>query len=121
MYGIKYLYCVNLIVSVVLETTLPTAQIPQATLEIEVSQKIDGIEAGSTPNLLCRLSEPGQIWWQFKEKNVTTIKESEYRGRLDLMHSSRNDTGNYTCKALTNGGELLEKIIPIRIIGKLKK
>lgn len=92
---------------------------PLATLEIESSQKIDGIEAGSTPSLTCKLSEPGQIWWRTKGKNLTTIRESDYRARLDLKKVNRDDRGNYTCTAQTNGGEHLEKVINIRVIGML--
>lgn len=98
-----------------------TLQLP-ASLEIESSQKIDGIEAGSTPSLTCKLSEPGQIWWKTKDKNLTTVRESDYRARLDLKKISRSDRGNYTCIAQTNGGKQLEKTISIRVIepGKIE-
>ncbi|XP_034937017.1 tyrosine-protein phosphatase 69D isoform X2 [Chelonus insularis] len=90
--------------------------LPRATLEIDSSQQIDEIEAGSTPSFICRLSEPGQILWTRNDKNVTTVVESEYKVRLDLKQVSRDDMGNYTCKAKTNGGEYLEKKINIRVI-----
>lgn len=89
-----------------------------ASLEITSSQDIDGIEAGSTPSLICRLSEPGTIFWIAKGKNLTTIRESEFRGRLDIKQASRNDSGDYTCMASTNSGESLDKTIRIRVIGK---
>lgn len=87
-------------------------------LEIESSQKIDGIEAGSTPSLTCKLSEPGQIWWETKNKNLTTIRESDHKVRLDLKKISRNDNGNYSCIAKTNSGKHLDKTISIHVIGK---
>lgn len=80
---------------------------------------MDGIEAGSTPSFICKLSEPSHIWWTFSDKNVTTINESDYRARFDLKIASRKDSGNYTCKAKTYGGEFLEKTISIRVVGKL--
>lgn len=92
--------------------------VPMATLEIESSQEIDGIEAGSTPSFTCKLSEPGRIWWITKGQNLTSVNESEYRERLDLTKASRDHMGNYTCKARTNGGEYLEKMITIRVIGR---
>ncbi|KAK0183353.1 hypothetical protein PV327_001403 [Microctonus hyperodae] len=90
--------------------------VPMATLEIESSQEVDGIEAGSTPSFTCKLSEPGRIWWIAKGQNLTSVNESEYRERLDLTKASRDHMGNYTCKARTNGGEYLEKMITIRVI-----
>lgn len=89
-----------------------------ATLEITASQDLEGIEAGSTPSLICRLNAPGQIWWASNGKNLTTIKDFESGGRLDIKQASRNDTGDYKCMAQTVGGELLEKDVHIRVIGK---
>ncbi|XP_057340259.1 tyrosine-protein phosphatase 69D-like isoform X1 [Microplitis mediator] len=93
-----------------------TQNVPFASIEIEASQQLDGIEAGSTPSFICKLSEPSHIWWTFSDKNVTTINESDYRARFDLKIASRKDSGNYTCKAKTYGGELLEKTISIRVV-----
>ncbi|XP_044012009.1 tyrosine-protein phosphatase 69D isoform X2 [Aphidius gifuensis] len=109
------------VITDILEKKNDTSQLP-ASLEIESSQKIDGIEAGSTPSLTCKLSEPGQIWWKTKDKNLTTIRESDYRVRLDLKKISRNDKGNYSCIAKTNGGKYLEKTISIHVIepGKIE-
>ncbi|XP_063989399.1 tyrosine-protein phosphatase 69D [Diachasmimorpha longicaudata] len=90
--------------------------IPLATLEIEASQKIDGIEANSTPSFTCKLSEPGQIYWIKDDKNLTTIKVSETQARFDLTLARLEDRGNYTCMAVTNGHEKLEKTIGVRVI-----
>ncbi|XP_043676393.1 tyrosine-protein phosphatase 69D-like [Vespula pensylvanica] len=87
-----------------------------ATLEITTSQDINGIEAGSTPSLTCKLSVPGQVWWTTKGNNLTTIKDFEHAGRFDIKKASRNDTGDYKCMARTTEGELLEKEIHIRVI-----
>ncbi|XP_035721716.1 tyrosine-protein phosphatase 69D-like [Vespa mandarinia] len=87
-----------------------------ATLEITTSQDIDGIEAGSTPSLTCKLNVPGQVWWTTKGNNLTTIKDFEHAGRFDIKKASRNDTGDYKCMARTIEGELLEKEIHIRVI-----
>lgn len=90
-----------------------------ASLEIRSSQDIEGIEAGSTPSLLCKLNVPGQVWWSTGGRNLTTIKDFEFMGRLDIKKASRNDTGEYKCSAKTSGGELLEKNIHIRVIGTI--
>ncbi|XP_043501745.1 tyrosine-protein phosphatase 69D-like [Polistes fuscatus] len=87
-----------------------------ATLEITISQDIDGIEADSTPSLTCKLNVPGQVWWTAKGNNLTTIKDFENAGRFDIKKASRNDTGDYKCMARTTEGELLEKEIHIRVI-----
>ncbi|XP_014611442.1 PREDICTED: tyrosine-protein phosphatase 69D isoform X2 [Polistes canadensis] len=87
-----------------------------ATLEITISQDIDGIEADSTPSLTCKLNVPGQVWWTAKGNNLTTIKDFENAGRFDIKKASRNDTGDYKCMARTIEGELLEKEIHIRVI-----
>ncbi|XP_020284869.1 tyrosine-protein phosphatase 69D [Pseudomyrmex gracilis] len=89
---------------------------PTASLEIQSSQDIEGIEAGSTPSLLCKLDVPGQVWWSTGGRNLTTIKDFEYGGRLDIKKASRNDTGDYKCSAQTADGESLEKNIHIRVI-----
>lgn len=86
-------------------------------LEIQSSQDIEGIEAGSTPSLLCKLNVPGHVWWSTDGRNLTTIKDLEYAGRLDIKKASRNDTGDYKCSAQTIDGESLEKNIHIRVIG----
>jgi len=88
-----------------------------ASLDIRSSQDIEGIEAGSTPSLLCKLNVPGQVWWSTDGRNLTTIKDFEYGGRFDIKMASRNDTGDYKCSALTTDGEFLEKNIRIRVIG----
>ncbi|XP_015176074.1 PREDICTED: tyrosine-protein phosphatase 69D [Polistes dominula] len=87
-----------------------------ATLEITISQDVDGIEADSTPSLTCKLNVPGQVWWTAKGNNLTTIKDFENAGRFDIKKASRNDTGDYKCMARTTQGELLEKEIHIRVI-----
>lgn len=87
-----------------------------ATLEITPSQDINGIEAGSTPSLTCKLNVPGQVWWTAKGNNLTTIKDFDHAGRLDIKKVSRKDTGDYKCMARTIEGELLEKEIHIRVI-----
>ncbi|KAL0106185.1 hypothetical protein PUN28_016122 [Cardiocondyla obscurior] len=87
-----------------------------ASLEIRSSQDIEGIEAGSTPSLLCKLNVLGQVWWSTDGRNLTTIKDFEYGGRLDIKKASRNDTGDYKCSAQTIDGEYLEKNIHIRVI-----
>ena len=99
------------------ETTQTTVPKYRATLDIEVSQKLDGIEAGSTPSLICKISEHSHIQWRSKGRNLTTFKDSENRGRIDLKNASRSDTGNYTCVANTSGGEYLEKTVFVRVIG----
>lgn len=88
-----------------------------ASLEIKSSQDVEGIEAGSTPSLICRLNVPGQVWWSTGGRNLTTIKDFESGERLDIKKASRNDTGDYKCEALTAEGETLEKNIHIRVIG----
>lgn len=88
-----------------------------ASLEIKSSQDMEGIEAGSTPSLICRLNVPGQVWWSTGGRNLTTIKDFESGGRLDIKKASRNDTGDYKCVAQTAEGEMLEKDIHIRVIG----
>ncbi|XP_043266767.1 tyrosine-protein phosphatase 69D isoform X2 [Venturia canescens] len=105
-----------------LTTTIRTIT---ATLEIDSSQKIDGIEAGSTPFLICKLSEPGMITWNSDGRNITTIRDLDYstpKGRIDLRQAKRNDTGNYTCTGKTNGGDFLQKTVFVRIIepGKIR-
>lgn len=87
-------------------------------LEITASQDLEGIEAGSTPSLICKLNVPGQIWWTSNGKNLTTIKDYDSGGRLDIKQASRNDTGDYTCMAQTADEELLKKDVHIRVIGK---
>lgn len=87
-------------------------------LEITASQDLEGIEAGSTPSLICKLNVPGQVSWTSNGKNLTTIKDFESGGRLDIKQASRNDTGDYKCVAQTAEGELLEKDVHIRVIGK---
>ncbi|XP_012216219.1 tyrosine-protein phosphatase 69D isoform X2 [Linepithema humile] len=87
-----------------------------ASLEIRSSQDMEGIEAGSTPSLVCKLNVPGQVWWSTGDRNLTTVKDFEYIGRLDIKKASRNDTGEYKCSALTADGESLEKTIHIRVI-----
>ncbi|KMQ95329.1 tyrosine-protein phosphatase 69d-like protein [Lasius niger] len=77
---------------------------------------MEGIEAGSTPSLLCKLNVPGQVWWSTDGRNLTTIKDLEYAGRFDIKKASRNDTGDYKCSAQTVDGESLEKNIHIRVI-----
>ncbi|KAG7207852.1 hypothetical protein KM043_009453 [Ampulex compressa] len=86
------------------------------TLEITASQNVEGIEAGSTPSVICKLNVPGHIWWSLNGRNLTTIKDYELGGRLDIKKASRNDTGDYKCMALTMDGELLEKDVHIRVI-----
>ncbi|XP_066594024.1 tyrosine-protein phosphatase 69D isoform X2 [Prorops nasuta] len=86
------------------------------TLNITVSQNNDGIEAGSTPSLMCKLNIPGFVWWSRNEKNLTTINDFDNHGRLDIKKANRNDTGNYTCNAKTNNGKFLKETIQIRII-----
>lgn len=88
-------------------------------MDIQSSQDINGIEAGSTPSLLCKLDVPGQVWWSSGGRNLTTIKDFEYGGRLDIKKASRNDTGDYKCSAQTADGELLEKDIHIEVIGNI--
>lgn len=88
-----------------------------ASLKIRSSQDMEGIEAGSTPSLICTLNVPGQVWWSTDGRNLTTIKDFEFGGRLDIKKASRNDTGDYKCMAQTTEGELLEKNIHIRVIG----
>ncbi|XP_043249228.1 tyrosine-protein phosphatase 69D-like isoform X1 [Colletes gigas] len=87
-----------------------------STLEITASQDLEGIEAGSTPSLICKLNVLGQIWWTSNGRNLTTIKDYESGGRLDIKQASRNDTGDYKCVAQTVDGELLEKDVHIRVI-----
>lgn len=87
-----------------------------ASLEIRSSQDSEGIEAGSTPSLICKLNVPGQVWWSTDGRNLTTIKDFE-GGRLDIKKASRNDTGDYKCSAQTTDGEFLEQNIHIRVIG----
>ncbi|KYN41587.1 Tyrosine-protein phosphatase 69D [Trachymyrmex septentrionalis] len=87
-----------------------------ASLEIRSSQDTEGIEAGSTPTLLCKLNVPGQVWWSTDGRNLSTINEFEYIGRFDIKKASRNDTGDYKCSAQTVDGEFLEKNIHIRVI-----
>ncbi|CAG5077013.1 Similar to Ptp69D: Tyrosine-protein phosphatase 69D (Drosophila melanogaster) [Cotesia congregata] len=98
------------------EVVTQNVNVPFASMEIEASQQLDGIEADSTPHFICKLSEPSHIWWTFSDKNVTTINESDYRARFDLKKASRKDSGNYSCRAKTYGGEFLEKTISIRVI-----
>lgn len=88
-----------------------------ASLDIRSSQDMEGIEAGSTPSLVCKLNMPGQVWWSTGDRNLTTVKDFEHIGRLDIKKASRNDTGEYKCSALTADGESLEKTIHIRVIG----
>ena len=90
----------------------------EPSLTIEISQDAEGIEAGSTPSLICRLSEPGQILWLSPGRTLTVVKESKKIGRLDLKQARRQDTGNYTCKAKTDSGKSLDKTVHIRVIGK---
>ncbi|KYN14909.1 Tyrosine-protein phosphatase 69D, partial [Trachymyrmex cornetzi] len=87
-----------------------------ASLEIRSSQDTEGIEAGSTPTLLCKLNVPGQVWWSIDGRNLSTINEFDYIGRFDIKKASRNDTGDYKCCAQTVDGEFLEKNIHIRVI-----
>lgn len=78
--------------------------------------------AETTPSLICKLSEPGLITWYSEGRNLTTIRDSDYstpKGRIDLRKAKRSDTGNYTCTAKTNGGDVLEKTVFVRIIGKI--
>ncbi|XP_033338390.2 protein tyrosine phosphatase 69D isoform X1 [Megalopta genalis] len=98
-----------------IEATERTNENPSA-LEITASQDLEGIEAGSTPSLICKLNVPGQIWWTSNGKNLTTIKDYDAGGRLDIKQANRNDTGDYKCMAQTMDGKLLEKGIHIRII-----
>ncbi|XP_074107914.1 protein tyrosine phosphatase 69D isoform X2 [Cotesia typhae] len=98
------------------EVETQNVNVPFASMEIEASQQLDGIEADSTPHFICKLSEPSHIWWTFSDKNVTTINESDYRARFDLKKASRKDSGNYSCRAKTYGGEFLEKTVSIRVI-----
>lgn len=100
-----------------IEATEPKNENP-TTIEITASQDLEGIEAGSTPSVICKLNVPGQIWWTRNGKNLTTIKDFELGGRLDIKQASRNDTGDYKCIAQTIEGEVLEKDVYIRIIGK---
>ncbi|XP_024944758.1 tyrosine-protein phosphatase 69D isoform X2 [Cephus cinctus] len=88
----------------------------EVSLEISSSQDSQGIEAGSTPSLTCKLSEPGRVWWTANGKNLTTIKDSDLGGRLDIRKASRNDTGEYICMAQTAKGLYLQKSINIRVI-----
>jgi len=92
-----------------------------ASLDIRSSQNMEGIEAGSTPSLMCKLNVPGQVWWSTGDRNLTTVKvDFELTtGRLDIKKASRNDTGEYKCSALTADGESLEKTIHIRVIGMI--
>ena len=87
-------------------------------LEIEVSQDAEGIEAGSHPSLICRMSEPGQLVWLSPGRNLTIVRELKQIVRLDLKPARRSDTGNYTCRAKTDSGKSLEKTIQIRVIGE---
>lgn len=89
-------------------------------IEITASQDLEGIEAGSTPSLTCKLNVPGHIWWARNGKNLTTIKDFESGGRLDIKQASRNDTGDYKCMAQTIEGEVTEKDVHIRIIGECR-
>lgn len=98
-----------------IETTESKNENP-AILEITASQDLEGIEAGSTPSLICKLSVPGQIWWTSNGKNLTTIKDFDSGGRLDIKQANRNDTGDYKCIAQTVEGEILEKDVHIRVI-----
>ncbi|XP_011297066.1 tyrosine-protein phosphatase 69D isoform X2 [Fopius arisanus] len=115
LYGVVVVASDNETVTETTET-VTTPHIPLATLEIEASQKIDGIEANSTPSFTCKLSEPGQIYWVKDEKNLTTVKMSETLARFDLISASLEDRGNYTCMAVTNGHEKLQKTIDVRVI-----
>ncbi|XP_076237870.1 protein tyrosine phosphatase 69D [Calliopsis andreniformis] len=98
-----------------IESTEPKNENPTP-LEITASQDLEGIEAGSTPSLICKLNVPGQIWWTRDGKNLTTITDFDLGGRLDIKQASRNDTGDYKCVAQTMEGEVLEKDVHIRVI-----
>lgn len=88
----------------------------EPTMHVEVSQDAEGIEAGSTPSLTCQFSEPGHIVWLSPGRNLTFVKESKEKVRLDLKPARRQDTGNYTCRAQTESGKLVDKTIGIRVI-----
>lgn len=90
----------------------------EPTMHVEVSQDAEGIEAGSTPSLTCQFSEPGHIVWLSPGRNLTFVKESKEKVRLDLKPARRQDTGNYTCRAQTESGKLVDKTIGIRVIGE---
>lgn len=86
-------------------------------LEITVSQDHEGIEAGSTPSLICKTFAPvSSVWWSFKEKNLTSIKESDSTERFDLKKATRQDSGNYSCNAIISNKHI-KKAIHIRVIG----
>ncbi|OXU25361.1 hypothetical protein TSAR_005640 [Trichomalopsis sarcophagae] len=85
-------------------------------LEIVVSQGSEVIEAGSTPYFICKSLEPvSTVWWTFNGKNVSSVKESEFADRFDLKTATRQDSGNYTCHAVTSAG-LVNKTARIRVI-----
>lgn len=86
-------------------------------LDIIVSQDREGIEAGSTPSLICKTSGPvSSLWWSFKEKNLTSVRESDGTERFDLKKATREDSGNYTCNAVFSEKQI-KKTIHIRVIG----
>ena len=86
---------------------------------IVVSQDATGIEAGSTPSLTCNAKTPSQIWWNREGVNLTTIRESDLKARLDILHAKREDSGNYTCHVKANDGSFEEnRNITIKIYGE---
>ncbi|XP_011501448.1 PREDICTED: tyrosine-protein phosphatase 69D isoform X2 [Ceratosolen solmsi marchali] len=85
-------------------------------LEIIVSQDPKGIEAGSTPHLICKAFEPvSSIWWTYDNKNLTSVKENDYLQRFDLKKATREDSGNYTCHVHISNS-VVKKTIHIRVI-----
>jgi hypothetical protein len=87
-------------------------------MEIVVSQDPRGIEAGSTPHLLCKTFEPASnIWWTYDNKNLTSVKENDFVQRFDLKKATRQDSGNYTCNVQISSN-IVKKTIRIRVIGK---
>ncbi|KAJ8667803.1 hypothetical protein QAD02_009466 [Eretmocerus hayati] len=86
-------------------------------LEIDVSQDSKGVEAGSTPNLVCRsiLKPATVLWWSSNGKNFTSVKEPGFRERFDLKKATRKDSGNYTCNAIISGKHIT-KTVHIRVI-----
>ena len=106
------------IVEAVEETVSSTGPNDSESIDITVSQDPQGVEAGSTPHLMCRTTEPaGHMWWSAKGKNLTSVKEPEFVERFDLKKASRQDSGNYTCNAMIKDRHV-KKTIYIRVIGE---
>ncbi|XP_014226420.1 tyrosine-protein phosphatase 69D [Trichogramma pretiosum] len=89
-------------------------------LDIIVSQDPHGVESGSTPSLICKTIEPSpSIWWSYNDKNLTSVKDSEFMERLDIKQATRQDSGNYTCNSVLSSG-YVSKTIYIRVIEPAK-